>query len=208
MAVADVAVADVFLSHEDPTLGMGTCTPEEVEGPASRGELSAMQRGCIELSLPKSDPATLDRLSLALVANALAQGDTATWSDLVVRHLSEIDPTNPSLAYRLALFRYEGGNVEEAYRYADQALANRAQWSLGDYTEKTYAAHKLRAASAQALWKAVEVRRADGSADPSDARRAKDKTGLAARAWHAYATKSGLDAMQAATLCRLAEIDC
>lgn len=203
-----MAVADVTLSDDDPTLGMGTCTPEEVEGPANKGELSAMQRGCIELALPKSDPATLDRLSLALVANALAQGDTATWSDLVVRHLSEIDPTNPSLAYRLALFRYERGNADEAYRYADQALANRAQWSLGDYAEKTYAAHKLRAASAQAQWKAVEVRRADGAADTSDARRAKDKTGLAARAWHAYATESGLDAMQAATLCRLAEIDC
>jgi hypothetical protein len=167
-----------------------------------------MQRGCIELALPKVDPATRDRLSLALIANALAQGDITTWSDMVVRHLSEIDPTNPSLAYRLALHRYERGDVDSAYRYADQALANRAQWSLEDYADKTFAAHKLRAAAAQAQWKAVEVRRADGDADPLDARRAKDKTGLAARAWHAYATEAGLDTLQAATLCRLAEIDC
>ncbi len=202
VAVADVAPAS------DPMAGLGTCEPDEVEDPAARGQLTAMQRGCIELALPKVDPAARDRLSLALIANALAQGDTETWADLVVRHLSEIDATNPSLSYRLALYRYEQGDANGAYRYADQALANRAQWSLEDYANKTYAAHKLKSAAAQALWQAVEKQRADGKADTLDAQRAKERTGLSARAWHAYAREAGLDAMPAATLCRLAETDC
>lgn len=202
-----MAVADVD-PDADPMSGLGTCTPEEVEAPAASGQLSAMQRGCIELALAKVDPATRDRLSLALVANALALGDTATWSDLAVRHLSEIDPTNPSLSYRLALYRYEQGDADSAFRYADQAIANRAQWSLEDYASKTYAAYKLKAAAAQKLWQAVEARRADGKADDTDARLARERTGLAARAWHDYAEESGLDATQPLALCTLADIDC
>lgn len=192
----------------DPLDGLGTCTPEEVEGAAIVGQLTAIQRGCMELALPKADPASRDRLSLALIANAMAQGDTESWADLVVRHLTEIDATNPSLSYRLAMHRYEQGDALAAYRYSDQALANRAQFTLDVYADKTYAAHKLRTAAAQAMWKAVEAERAAGRADADDARRAKERTGLAARAWLGFANESGKDGRAATTLCRMADTEC
>jgi hypothetical protein len=162
----------------------------------------------MELSLGSASPDDRDRLSLALIANSHAQGDTDSWADLVGRHLTEIDATNPSLAYRYSLHHLERGDAWAAYRYADQALANRAQWPIDQYESKTNAAHKLRAGAAQALWQATEADRAEGRADDADAAKAQERTGLAARAWHEFAEEAGLDTATPAALCELAEFEC
>ncbi len=197
-----------YRPSSDPLSGLGTCAPDEVEEAARAGELTAVQRGCMELSLGTASPDERDRLSLALIANSYAQGDMDSWADLVARHLGEIDATNPSLAYRYAMHELEQGRVTSAYRYSDLALANRAQWTIDNYDTKTYAAHKLRAAAAQAVWREAEAARAEGTADATDTARAKEQTGLAARAWHDFAVEAGMDADTPASLCVLSDFEC
>ena len=155
-----------------------------------------------------ADPGDRDRLSLALIANAFAQGDMDSWSDLVARHLTEVDATNPTLAYRYALHRMEQGDAPAAYRYADQALANRAQWTIDQYDAKTFAAHKLHAAAAQSWWRSVEAQRAAGEANSVDSAQARERTGIAARAWHDFAESSGMDTSVPQKICELADTDC
>ena len=192
----------------NPLEGLGSCDPDEVEPLARQGQLTALQRGCMELSMGSADPDTRDRLSLALIANAAAQGDTASWADLIDRHLNEIDATNPTLAYRYALHRMEQGDPVAAFRLSEQALANRAQWTIDLYDAKTYAAHKLHAAAAQAWWRSVEAQREAGEADSADASKARERTGIAARAWHDFAVEASMDATMPAALCELADTDC
>ena len=159
------------------------CPPAVVEPLSDIGGLTRLHRTCMEMTIGSSrNRALRNRLSLSLIANALALQD-ASWVDLVERHLDEIDGGNPSLALRLAVHHNKENRHEEALRLAGVALDHRADWPPQLYEDRTWVAYQVRTASTQALWRAEEEASPGGPA----AERLRSETLEAAEAWAAFA---------------------
>ena len=129
------------------------CPPEAVAEQADIGALTGAQLACAEVAIGQATtaPELRNELSLALIANAQALRDPS-WVGLVERHLTDIDPTNPSLALRLARIRHDEGRMAEALRWSEVALTHRADWPPGVYEPRTLLAHQLYTSSAQSVW--------------------------------------------------------
>ena len=170
-----------------------------VEPLAQIGALEAQQRGCMELAIATADPTVRHRLSLALIANAVAMSDPS-WIGLVERHLETIDPGDANLALRLAHHELQFGDATRALRWAESALAHRAAWSPRDYEERTWSAYQVRAAAAQRRWQQL----AATDADPDDVEAARLHTVRAASDWQSYARLVERKGTVANRLCQIA----
>lgn len=198
-SMSEVPTVDLFARLE------AGCPPDAVEPLADIGALTPLHRACIEVELGTSgDPVLRNRLSLALIANAKAQSDDS-WTGLVERHLSEIDPGNPSLALRLGLHAFEQHDPAEASDWAAHALEHRAAWPPGLYEERTWAAYQLAAAAAQQRWRTLEE---SGEATEEALEAARQQTAEAASAWAEYAAHTERKGTTASRLCRVARIEC
>jgi hypothetical protein len=185
------------------------CLPAALEDRIAAGTLAPPQVACLDASYKAVNTlSNREAVSTALIRNAAARGDTEMWEFFVRRHLQEVSDADASLVSRFAFHLYEKkpSDAAGAYRWADRALALRAAWTGATYNEKVYSLHKLRAAAAQALWRAAEEANV---ADPSD-----DNAKLAmqyrlqmmsvSKAWMAFARGTGKDASTALKLCTMA----
>lgn len=193
-----------------PPADSGDCSNiKKLEPMAMLGKLSDAQRTCIEAQIASSAKQTdKDKYSRVLMSNAWASGDKKQWEKLVKRHLDEIDRSDPDLCYKYAmhLARKGPGAANAVIRWSDIALENKTVWTGPTYTNRVFNLLKLRAASAQALWKSAEDKYA---ADASDAARAerdnyRNRTKVLAREWYEYAKSAGKSADQARALCMAA----
>lgn len=180
------------------------CPPEAVATDAQIGALTGAQLACAEIAIGTSENRALrNQLSLALIANALALGD-ASWVGLVERHLHEIDPANPSLALRLALYHHEQGSPEEAQRWSASALEHRSDWPPAMYEDRTWLAHQVHTSSVQARWVAM-----DREGQPrSRVAEAREDVVRAAREWAEYARHVGRRDAIPVRICEAAGGDC
>lgn len=179
------------------------CPPEAVSTQAEIGALTGAQLACAEVAIGRdtTDPLLRNELSLALIANARALQDPS-WAGLVERHLTVVDPQNPSLALRLARYQHDQGNAEEAWRWANVALTHRADWPPSAYEESTLAAHQLRTSAAQTRW--FEAREGDSL----ESQQLRNELVVAAEAWLEYERHLGRKGSVARRVCQAAGGSC
>ncbi len=177
---------------------------------AARGGLSNTEIRCLERSLARNSlPVAREQISLVLVRNAEEAG--TGWAQAVRTHLYEVDGSNPDLSFQYALHLLEGGEgLVEASRWANIALANRSAWTGAQYAERTHSVYKLRAAIAQASWRAAEVQYSATPDEDSEAHAIAMREATADRAkdWWQYCEETGMNSDTALTLCNLSGGTC
>jgi hypothetical protein len=164
-----------------------------LESPAMLGELSIGRQRCVDDRISVERLQTdKDKLSRLLLVNASASGDRGEWERLMVRHLEDIDRSDPDLCFSYAVHLHKSKDVEnseEALRWADTALENKQRWEGDAHVRKVYGLLRLRAEAANRLWQGAEKRyqREGGADNDADVR---DFRGLAkdtAREWLDFA---------------------
>jgi hypothetical protein len=193
---------------EDPSPGVAASCDDlhALEPMAMLGRLSGDQMSCLETRFAKAATQTeKDKVSRVELTQYRAAGDKNAWARAMKRHLHEIDQSDPDLtmAYALHLARSCPSGAEGAIHWADKALEQRFVWTGTAYVDKVYSLYKLRAASAQCLWKAAEDEHAKGPTDATKARAedTRNRTKVAAREWFEYASEAKRDPAQALALC-------
>lgn len=168
-----------------------------LESPAMLGELSAGQTRCLDARIGEERlQTTKDSLSRLLLVNAKAAGDRAGWERLMVRHLEDIDRSDPDLCFSYAIHLHKTrdlDNAEEAVRWADVALENKQRWEGEAHVKRVYGLLRLRAEAGNRLWVDAEARYQKEPTGDNDAD-VRDYRGLAkdtAREWLDYARAAG-----------------
>lgn len=178
-----------------------------LESPAMLGELSAGQRRCVDARIGSERlQTTKDELSRLLLVNAQAAGDRGEWERLMVRHLEDIDRSDPDLCFSYAIHLHKTkdlDNAEEAVRWADVALENKQRWEGEAHVKRVYGLLRLRAEAGNRLWVDAE-KRYQKAATPENDADVRDYRGLAkdtAREWLDYARAAGQSTDTAYKLC-------
>lgn len=179
---------------------------QALEGDAVLGKLNGGQKRCLEARVTTERlQTTKDKISRLLLVNAEASGDSAAWDRLMIRHLRDIDRSDPDLAMRYSVYLFKGGldSAEDAIHWADISLENKQIWEGEEYVKKVYGLYRLRAEAASLLWTDAEKNyRADPN--PEHADEAEHYRGWAkdfAREWLDYARASGRETDKAFNLC-------
>jgi hypothetical protein len=168
-----------------------------LESPAMLGELSEGQRRCLDERIGSERlQTTKDTLSRLLLVNAQAAGDRGEWERLMVRHLEDIDRSDPDLCFSYAIHLHKTkdlDNAEEAVRWAEVALENKQRWEGEIHVKRVYGLLRLRAEAGNRLWLDAEKRYQRDPSGDNDAD-VRDYRGLAkdtAREWLDYARAAG-----------------
>ncbi len=205
---AEVAEVDVPAPPPAPVFD-GDCDPTALESQAMLGKLEAEAISCLDMALKSTMVMTEKKqISLLLMINAYSKGDKRAWESLVKRHLEEIDRSDPDLCYKYASHLAKKGpsRASAVIRWSDVALENRTVWTGKTYTKRVYNLYKMKAISAQNLWRRNEETQ---SAEPSDVNQKKvekwrNMTKVMAREWLEFAKGAGLDTGIAKELCNSA----
>lgn len=177
-----------------------------LETVAILGKLDATTNQCLEGKLAAASRMTeKSKISRTLMINAFAAGRTNDWADLMKRHLTEIEQSDPELCYKYALHLSKMGPVS-AYgviKWANVALENRTIWTGSTYISRVYSLYKIRATSAEKIWVDLENKHAANPSEESSqqTKTARDRTKEYAREWYEYAKVSGKPTEKALDLC-------
>ena len=195
---------DVTKQAAPPTMDDSCDDLVKLEPPAMLGKLGDGQVACLEASYAAAARQTeKDKVSRLLMVNSYSKGDTKNWEKLVKRHLEEVDQSDPDICYRYAIYLNKKRMANGAIRWADVALENKTLWTGDTYTSRVYSLHKIKAASAQQLWKKAEEKNAASPSDESkaDVEKTRGNTKVFAREWYDYAKSAGKDTTKALQLC-------
>lgn len=182
------------------------CDILELEIRARVGRLTADEITCLEDRLRAADRQTLaSKLSLVLLANAMAVGDRDRWMELAGQHLEDYG-FDADLAFAYAKGLYERGQYRQAAHWADAALEERSYWSGFTHVSRVDACYRIKVYSLQQLWlRAVDATSWDPlPSSKADARRLRLEVKTAAREWYQYAESAGIDGEQALSICAAA----
>lgn len=169
-----------------------------LETNAMLGQLSDAQIRCLEDSLKEAQRQTVkDKISRVLLNDAWSKRDEHRWEAIALRHVTEINRSDPDMCYRLAFYLVDRGpeRMDEAIKWADTALENRSYWEGETYVKRVYSLYKFRTQAAEKKWKAAE---ADYSQNPTEeisekAKKVRDEYKTMAREWLDYAREAGKD---------------
>src|SRR5688572_21400214 len=103
----------------------------KLEPSAMLGQLTDSQIRCLDEALKTAERQTVkDKISRVLLNDAWAKGDEHRWEGIARRHLEEIDRSDPDMCYKFAYYLVDRGpeKMDEAMKWADVALENRAVW--------------------------------------------------------------------------------
>lgn len=178
-----------------------------LEAPAMIGQLDADQLRCLEGRVARDPKQTAKKhASMVLIANAWGGGKRDQWETLVLRHLEEIDQSDPALCYKLALHLEQQGppRAAEVIRWADLSMKNaRRMWSGEEYTDKMYSLHRLKSKAASELWYVTEQRHV-ASPTPQTGDAVEKYRGQAknfSKEWYQYARQAGKDTTHPREMC-------
>lgn len=181
-----------------------------IEGPAMLGELSPGQRLCLDRRISTERLQTgKDRISRLLLVDAEARGDAAEWERLMIRHLYDIDRSDPDLCFRYAIHLHRTRDLElseDAFHWADIALENKDRWEGEAHVKKVYGLLRLRAEAGNRLWQDAEKRYSKEATPDNDAD-VREFRGLAkhsAREWLDYARAANQPSDKAFQMCQSA----
>jgi len=123
-------------------------TAERLQAAAEDGNLSAMQRGCLEGVVDFAHPHQRAASEL-LITDADAAGDRARWALAVAHHLDHVDSTDPQLHFSYARFLFASHRSEELIDFTARALRHAAEWAE---PELVVGLHRLRTTAAVQRW--------------------------------------------------------
>lgn len=177
-----------------------------LEQPAFLGSITQGQAACLENRLKTARLQTArSQISRLLLSNALNAGNVPEWERLMVRHLDEIDRSDPNLCFRYAihLFRSDIDSQEESIKWSDYALENKHNWEGDEFVERVSGLYKLRAESAAKLWiHAEKLYSTEATNEHSEmAREYRGQAKDFAREWLDYARASGIPTERAFNMC-------
>ena len=177
----------------------------EIEGKAMLGKLTEAQRTCLE-KVAGSGTAKITARSKAsrpLLYDAWTTGDKSRWEQLVVRHLDEIERSDPAIAMNYAShLARQGRSPAAVIRWSDVALENRTVWTSPHYERNTLKLRGLKARAAGREWQSLEEKKAGGQeVDPAKLQRWRTDTVTFAREWFEYSKAVGKPSDQALALC-------
>ncbi len=175
----------------------------ELEADATRGALTEPQKDCLEAAYSKADQQTAkNKISRVLLVNAYAYS-TDYWSKLMVRHLEEVDKSDPDLAYLWAFYKFNTDptkNADDVVEWTETALERKDVWTGDVFVSRVYGLMKLRALAASKVWQDAEEKRADGASnDGIEELRNRAKT--FSREWVDFASVSGRDTEESLQVC-------
>ena len=186
------------------------CKPvDELEDLALMGQLSAGEIACLEDSLHKQSRMTQKvRISKILINNMQQSKKYSKWEQLVLRHLEKFDRSDANMSLGFAIYLANKGKYIDAIRWCDNAIEQSHTFAKGsDTTEKRYQAYRVRAISANKLWRKYSEDlvkyRDDLKRDRIEkkVKTYKAKTKNFSREWLDYARASSSSTTQALTLC-------
>jgi hypothetical protein len=138
------------------------------------------------------------------MAHAFASGN-GKHGDYLLRHLEEIDRSDPDLAYKYAYDLHKKGVVRSrgVVRWSEVALERKARWPESVYSRRVYTTLKIRAIAAQRLWEQAESQYVASNSDKANTNRKKYRnlTKTFSREWLEYAKAAKRDHHTALTLC-------
>jgi hypothetical protein len=178
-----------------------------IEPQAMMGKLKDPQIRCLDESLRAAPKQTVkDKISRVLMADAYAKGDLHRWDAVAKRHLETIDRSDPDLCYKYALHLLNNSppdRMDEAMRWADVSLENRAAWSGDVFVQRVYSLYKLKALAAQKKWNWLEEEyvRTPTEEVSSEKEEARNLTKTNSREWLEYARNAGKDTTLATQMC-------
>lgn len=177
-----------------------------LEQPAFLGSITPGQAECLENRLKTARLQTArSQISRLLLSNALNAGNVPEWERLMIRHLDEIDRSDPNLCFRYAihLYRADIDSQEESIKWAGYALENKHNWEGNEFVERVSGLYKLRAESAAKLWAHAETlySTAPNNEHSEMAREYRGQAKDFAREWLDYARASGISAERAFNMC-------
>ena len=144
-------------------------------------------------------------VSLLLINNAEASRDMTEWARLVGRHLQKFDQSDPVVCMRYAYYLSKKGvgKASKVIKWSEAALANKHQWSGGEFKKNVNALHGLRAQAANQLWVNAEEKLVSDSSEGNKSK-AENYRGQAknySKEWLDYARASGQSTKSAMSLC-------
>jgi len=178
----------------------------KLEPSAMLGQLTDAQIRCLDEALKNAERQTVkDKISRVLLNDAWAKGDEHRWEGIARRHLETIDRSDPDMCYKFAYYLVERGpdKMDEAMKWADVALENRAVWEGDLHVKRVYALEKIKTEAAQKKWMWLE---SEYNKAPSEellhaADEARNQTKTLAREWLEYAKQSGKDTTLPLQIC-------
>jgi hypothetical protein len=171
---------------------------QALETNAMMGQLSDAQIRCLEESLKEAGRQTVkDKINRVLLNDAWSKRDEHRWEAIAMRHVTEINRSDPDMCYRLAFYLVDRGpdRMDEAIKWADTALENRSYWEGDTYVKRVYSLYKFRTQAAEKKWRAAEEEFARAPADDlsEKAKKFRDEYKTMAREWLDYAREAGKD---------------
>jgi hypothetical protein len=170
------------------------------------GELSDGQKGCLQKRMSTASQQTeKKKISLVLIMDAEAGGESKAWEQLMANHLENLDRSDPNMCFKYAihLSRKGAGHAHGVIRWADYALENKQSWSGATYKKNVYGLFQLRAQAANKLWEAASKDYTTDNTDESK-QKAEKYRGLAkdySREWLDYARASEQSTKSPMALC-------
>jgi hypothetical protein len=201
-----VAAQLSFAIDEAPACPDYVTAPEgliALEEFASRGALSEAEKACLEDSYGRADSLTAkDKISRVLMVNGYAYS-TSYWAGLVVRHLEEVDRSDPDIAYLYAhhLFNTDPANAEQAIAWAGVGLERKDAWKGAVHVSRVYGLMQLRAVAAVELWRIHEEAVLTGLGDHKGVELRRNNAKTYAREWVDFARASGKTTEYAVAVC-------
>ncbi len=180
-----------------------------VERPAMLGKLSDAEVQCLEWRYGHFDlPTHRDKASRILMANAYGKGDMPEWKRLTMRHIDEVDDSDPNLSFKLAqvFAREEEHAPTEVIRWSTLSLLHRGAWDPDDYTSRVPQLHAMRVKSAKQIW---EQATAAHKKTPTPTTEAAEQSSAASvrefsREWVLHCKRAHSDAKEPLAICRSA----
>jgi len=181
----DLKSMEIFAAVGDLGEGLVTCLDDRYQAAAKQTEKNTVSR--------------------LLMADAWNRGDRSKWEQLVVRHLEEVDQSDPDLCYKYAtqLSRKGPSRARGVIRWSGVALENKTRWIGDQYTRNVYQLYKLRTAASMNLWAVAQSGHTTNPDEASLAKseKARNQAKVMAREWYDYSKQAGKDPTKALQAC-------
>lgn len=181
-------------------------TPDQLvhlESEATRGGLLRRDIDCLETAYGSTKVMTTkNKVSRVLLVNAYAR-DTKLWSQLALRHLEEVDQSDPNIAFLYAYYLYnrKTGELTDIIKWAEVALERKHEWNGEVHVSRVTSLLRLRAIAAADLLIAASSQDNTDEASQSALFELRNRIKTLSREWMDYAKASGNDYSEAYELC-------
>jgi hypothetical protein len=175
--------------------------PDAIEQAAMAGTLAPATIACLEREFEQGTAIERDQISRLEMADAYTRGDVEAWEKLIHRHLTEVDASDPDLAYKLALYEQKAGELAEAVHWAQVAWDASEVWTGSTYVSRRGRLLQIRTEATEGLLAAAQAQYTAGVAPAREVRARRDDAMRASREWLTWLGTTGGDSTPAKDAC-------